>query len=63
MTEAGEDDWAAYEETLADNAARDGGADALDYAGRIRARRALPDGTSTLGFALLVLRATVQPGG
>jgi SAM-dependent methyltransferase len=49
-------DWAAYEETLAANAERDGGSDALDYARRIRERRALPDGTTTLGFSLLVLR-------
>jgi cyclopropane fatty-acyl-phospholipid synthase-like methyltransferase len=63
VAEASEDDWAAYEETLAANAEREGGADALAYARRIRARRALPDGASTLGFALLVLRAIDQPGG
>lgn len=54
---ATEHDWAAYEEGLAANAERDGGADALAYARRIRARRALPGGTDTLGFALLVLHA------
>ena len=57
LTEAGEADWAAYEETLAANAERDGGPETAAYAERIRARRALPDGTRTLGFALLVLRA------
>ena len=57
LTEAGEADWAAYEETLAANAERDGGPETAAYAQRIRARRALPDGTRTLGFALLVLRA------
>ena len=54
---AGEDDWARYEETLAENAERHGTPDALAYARRIRDRRALPGGTDTLGFALLVLRA------
>jgi cyclopropane fatty-acyl-phospholipid synthase-like methyltransferase len=54
---ASEEDWAAYEETLAANAERAGGEDALRYARRIRDRRALPDGTRTLGFALLLLRA------
>jgi SAM-dependent methyltransferase len=54
---AGQDDWARYEETLAANAERDGTPDALAYARRIRERRALPGGTNTLGFALLVLRA------
>ena len=53
----GRGDWAAYEETLAANAERDGGPETAAYAERIRARRALPDGTRTLGFALLVLRA------
>ena len=48
-------DWALYESTLAANAARDGGPDALAYARRIRERRALPSGTTTLGFSLLVL--------
>jgi SAM-dependent methyltransferase len=57
LTEAGEADWDAYEETLAGNAERDGGAETAGYARRIRARRALPDGTRILGFALLVLRA------
>lgn len=54
---AGEDDWARYEQTLAENAERHGTPDALAYARRIRDRRALPGGTDTLGFALLVLRA------
>jgi SAM-dependent methyltransferase len=54
---AGEDDWAAYEEALAANAESYGTPDTLAYAGRIRRRRALPDGTNTLGFALLVLSA------
>lgn len=53
---AGEEDWAAYELALVANAERHGDADALAYAGRIRERRALPDGGRTLGFALLVLR-------
>jgi SAM-dependent methyltransferase len=57
LTEAGEADWAAYEETLAANAEADGGPETAAYARRIRERRALPDGTTTLGFALLVLRA------
>jgi SAM-dependent methyltransferase len=57
IVEAGEADWAAYEETLADNAERDGGPETAEYARRIRERRALPEGTRTLGFALLVLRA------
>src|SRR5262249_45222537 len=48
-------DWAAYEETLAANAQARADADSAAYAERIRRRRALPDGTSTLGFALLVL--------
>ncbi len=54
---ASEDDWAHYEETLAANAERDGTPDTLAYAHRIRDRRALPGGTDTLGFALLVLHA------
>ncbi len=54
---ASEDDWASYEETLAENAERHGGPDTLAYARRIRQRRALPGGTDTLGFALLVLQA------
>lgn len=53
---ASEDDWARYEETLAANAERHGGPESLRYARRIRERRALPGGTDTLGFALLVLR-------
>jgi SAM-dependent methyltransferase len=57
VAEASEDDWARYEETLAANAEREGDAEALAYAKRIRDRRALPDGTDTLGFALLLLRA------
>src|SRR3954469_5726316 len=57
VAEASEDDWARYEETLAANAEREGDPDALQYAKRIRDRRALPDGTTTLGFALLLLRA------
>jgi SAM-dependent methyltransferase len=57
VIEAGEADWAAYEETLAANAAADGGPDTAAYARRIRERRALPEGTTTLGFALFVLRA------
>jgi SAM-dependent methyltransferase len=56
--EASEADWARYEETLAANAERAGDPDSLAYARRIRARRALPDGASTLGFALLLLRAS-----
>jgi len=48
-------DWAAYEEGLATEAERYDDADAVAYARRIRARRALPDGTSTMGFALLTL--------
>ena len=57
LAEADEADWAAYEETLAANAEADGGPETAAYARRIRERRALPDGTSNLGFALLVLRA------
>lgn len=53
---AGPDDWAAYEEGLAANAERTGGEDALAYARAIRERRALPGGTTTLGFALVLLR-------
>jgi cyclopropane fatty-acyl-phospholipid synthase-like methyltransferase len=55
---ASEEDWTAYEETLAANAERAGADDALAYARRIRERRALPDGTGTLGFTLLLLRPT-----
>ena len=46
-----------YEETLAANAERAGEPESLAYARRIRERRALPGGPSTLGFALLLLRA------
>lgn len=54
---ASEHDWAQYEETLAANAERHGAADTIAYARRIRDRRALPNGTDTLGFALFVLGA------
>jgi SAM-dependent methyltransferase len=54
---ADQHDWALYEETLAANAERHGTPETLAYARRIRDRRALPDATDTLGFALLVLRA------
>ena len=57
---ARKEDWARYEETLAANAEGHDTPDARAYARRIRERRALPGGTDTLGFALLVLRA---PGG
>jgi SAM-dependent methyltransferase len=57
VTECSEADWARYEETLAANAERAGDPDSLAYAKRIRDRRALPGGTSTLGFALLRMRA------
>jgi SAM-dependent methyltransferase len=53
---ASEADWALYEETLAANAERHGGADCHAYAQRIRERRALCGGTDTLGFGLFVLR-------
>ena len=49
-------DWAAYEEGLAAEAERYDDAEAQRYAARIRARRALPDGRTTLGFALVILR-------
>lgn len=55
---ATEADWARYEETLAANAERHGGAACLAYARRIRRRRELPGGTDTLGFGLFVLRVT-----
>jgi len=55
---ADEHDWASYEETLAANAERHATPDTLAYARRIRQRRALPHGTDTLGFALLVLRTS-----
>jgi SAM-dependent methyltransferase len=54
---ASPDDWTHYEETLAANAERHGSPESLAYARRIRDRRALADGTDTLGFALLVLHA------
>jgi SAM-dependent methyltransferase len=54
---ATEADWTRYEETLATNAERHGTPDTLDYARKIRQRRALSGGTHTLGFALFVLRA------
>jgi SAM-dependent methyltransferase len=50
-------DWATYEERLADTGERHNTPDTLAYAGRIRERRALPGGTDTLGFALLILQA------
>ena len=53
---ASDEDWARYEETLAANAERHDTPETLAYARRIRHRRALPGGTDTLGFALLVLR-------
>lgn len=60
VAEASEADWARYEETLAANAERAGDPDSLAYAKRIRDRRTLPGGTSTLGFALLRLRAAAR---
>jgi SAM-dependent methyltransferase len=51
-----EADFAAYEEGLAAEAERYDDAEAVAYARRTRERRALPGGTSTLGFALLTLR-------
>jgi len=51
---ASEEDWARYEETLAANAERHATPETLAYAQRIRDRRALPHGTDTLGFALLL---------
>ena len=53
---ASEDDWQQYEDTLAANAERHGTDDTLAYAQQIRDRRALSEGTDTLGFALFVLR-------
>ena len=44
------------EETLARNAQALGTAEGDAYATRIRRRRALPDGATTLGFALMTLR-------
>jgi SAM-dependent methyltransferase len=58
---ASEEDWAAYEEGLADAAEADGAPDALEYARVIRERRALPDGGDTLGFALCVFRRGTTP--
>ena len=49
-------DWAAYEDGLATEAERHPDDEARAYAARIRARRALPGGRDTMGFALLVLR-------
>src|SRR3954449_12991771 len=57
VAEASDADWTRYEEPLAANAEREGDSDALTYARRIRERRAIPGGTDTLGFALLLLRA------
>jgi hypothetical protein len=51
---ASDEDFARYEETLAANAERHATAETLAYAQRIRDRRALPHGTDTLGFALLL---------
>jgi hypothetical protein len=53
---ASDADWAAYEDGLATEAERHDDGDAVAYAHRIRARRALPDGRTTLGFALLTLQ-------
>jgi SAM-dependent methyltransferase len=49
-------DWAAYEDGLATEAERYADDDATAYARRIRDRRALPDGETTMGFALLTLQ-------
>ncbi len=54
---AADADWERYEETLGANAERHDTPETLAYARRIRDRRALPGGTDTLGFALLVLRS------
>jgi SAM-dependent methyltransferase len=56
IREAGVEDWAAYEEGLAGEAERYDDPEAAAYARRIRERRALPDGATTMGFALLSLR-------
>jgi SAM-dependent methyltransferase len=53
---ASAEDWANYEESLANNAEALGTAEGDAYATVIRRRRALPGGTTTLGFALLTLR-------
>lgn len=50
-----EGDSARYEEMLAENAERHATPDALAYAQRLRHRRAISNGTDTLGFALLIL--------
>jgi hypothetical protein len=52
---ASKTDWTRYEETLSENPERHGTTETAAYASRIRERRALPDGTDTLGFALMVL--------
>ena len=49
-------DWAHYEESLIRNAEVRGDEDSLAYARLIRDRRELPDGASTMGFALLATR-------
>jgi SAM-dependent methyltransferase len=54
--QATETDFTAYEEGLAGEAERYDDEDARAYAQAIRARRALPDGATTFGFALLTLR-------
>jgi SAM-dependent methyltransferase len=56
IAEASETDFAAYEEGLATQAERYDDDDARAYAQSIRERRALPDGATTFGFALLTLR-------
>ncbi|MFL5861680.1 MAG: class I SAM-dependent methyltransferase [Solirubrobacteraceae bacterium] len=53
---ASDEDWAAYEETLARNAEALGTSDGDAYAAQIHRRRALTDGASTLGFGLITLR-------
>jgi len=55
---AADADWAAYEEGLAAEAERHDDDAARAYARRIRERRALPDGATTMGFALLTLHRT-----
>jgi SAM-dependent methyltransferase len=56
VSDSTEADLADYEERLATEAERYQDAEAIAYARHIRERRALPGGTSTLGFALLTLR-------